>query len=66
MVHKDGDVKRGEFEAHAHNYKSLLRPNPYARGFLRHGTISFSDGAFYDGQMNKGKIDGYVYISSNG
>ena len=67
MVHKDGDVKRGEFEAHAHNYKSLLRPNPYARGFLRHGTISFSDGAFYDGQMNKGKIDGEgVYISSNG
>jgi hypothetical protein len=66
MVQKDGDVIRSTFGFSSK--ASSKRKNRYARG-LPNGksTITFSDGAYYEGDIQNGMITGQgVYISAKG
>ena len=67
QVLKNGDVTRGIFNINTRGSKSNVS-NIYARG-LPHGksTITFSDGAIYEGELKWGHITGQgIYVSATG
>jgi hypothetical protein len=68
MICHDGDVIKGNFSSIQPTKTSQLKSNRYARG-LANGKciVTFSDGAFYEGEMVNSKIEGKgVYITSTG
>jgi hypothetical protein len=68
MIEKDGDVIKSTFGVEPKRDNDYLTHNRYATGLANgHSTISFSDGAFYEGDMQNGIIHGQgVYISAKG
>ena len=68
MDYANGDSHTGEFKVRAGHRESLLGPNPYSRG-EPNGKCkrTFSDGSYYEGDMQDGKITGEgVYINAMG
>ena len=69
LIFKDGDVVNSDFGAYQARGHSVGVNNRYARGqpIGKNSTISFSDGSFYDGEMQNGTITGNgIYISATG
>ena len=66
LLTKDGDVLRGDFAAV--ESKPVHKNNRYAKGLMSgKGTISFADGAIFEGELRNGNITGNgIYISSKG
>ncbi len=67
MICKDGDIIKGHFSPHIYAARGD-KDNPYARSTPNgQCTIQFSDGAFYEGEIESGIIHGQgTYVSSNG
>ena len=63
-VHKDGDVVRCQYG----KVSGDKSPRRYHRGLPNgRGKITFSDGAFYEGDLFNGTINGYgIYFSARG
>ncbi len=68
IISKDGDIIRSIFDSPTLQTSVRNRVNPYLKG-VPHGTcsIQFSDGAYYEGQVEQGVIHGQgTYVSSSG
>jgi len=68
MMHENGDVWKGEFGHSMNSNNDSKSHNIYARG-LPNGlmSVSFSNGAFYEGEVKDGEITGSgVYVSALG
>ena len=67
LIYKDGDLVRSNFGLKVMGDKKGYT-NRYARGLSNgHGKISFSDGAFYEGDLRNGAISGQgVYVNGSG